>query len=77
MGGKGGGPVCKRSRGTRNQTEAQKSKIFLICPSDPVFIFVRSKCLDYIVITVYGLCVAWQLSEIILGFSRGSRSKCT
>lgn len=28
------------------------------------------KCLDHIVFTIYGLCVAWQFSEIILGFSR-------
>lgn len=67
-GGRGEGPLCGRSRGTRNPTETQKSKIFLTYHFKYCFHFLRIKCLHYIDFTIHGLCVTWQLSELIWGF---------
>lgn len=44
---RGGGPLCRRSRGTRNPTETQKSKIVLTCHFKYCFHFLGIKCLDY------------------------------
>lgn len=75
--GAGEGVLCVEEAEGQETKRGSEKQDFPDLSFRSCFHFLRSKYLDYIVFTMYGLCVAWQLSEIILQFCRGSCSKCT